>query len=572
MKKIKLHLPLVSSIVTLLAFQACTTIDYDLSKDIDLTMHVGGSSLSVPVGSTDYIKLNKIIKVDESDILHLNGGEYSLQKTQTITPISISVPSTSAIVVPTITIESSSVSNINTSYSETKQIPEIKSPLRISHNNLPSALLAIKNFKLPNTKLAKVTIRISTTGLKPEAIVTLDNYNIKFPKTIISSQLNANNEYIISNSTIGSGLNKEFYLSGLDFSDEPNGMLTIENHKIELNKDVIVNGQITASNITPSTIIGNVALKTTITLEPITISEIQGKVDPNINININPLAFELPDFLTDKETNLDLLDPMIELTTNNPIDVPIIINSTIQGFKDKVLNSEVAIQGTTENPILIDANNKSIISLSNSGTAGAVDSKKYQIDKLNTLLSKAPNEIQFKMNAYADQRAIHTIQLGKQYPLELSYSINAPFKFGNNLCIIYNDTIDNFNKDIKDYDIKSIEITTNVENSIPLALKLDATTFGLNKNNGALPGITLEVIGDIKSCDEKGNAQESPIKIVLTEKIAGAMKNLDGVHLRITAKSPSTSYGMSLKEEQYIRLTKIIAKAYGGVNVDLNKK
>lgn len=571
MKNIKLILPLISSIVIPLAFQACTTTDYDLRKDIDLTMHVGGNALSVPVGSTEYIKLNKIIKIDESDILHLNGGEYSIQKTQTITPTSISVPTTSAIVIPAITIESSSISNINSPYSETKKIPEITTPLHISHNNLPSTLLAIKNFKLPSTKLSKVTIKINVTGLTPQAIITLDNYTIKFPKTIVSNQLNSNNEYIISNSTVGSGLNKEFYISGLDFSDETNGMITTENNNITLDKNVTVNGQVTAANVTPATTIGSIILKTAIEIEPITINEIQGKVDPKININVSPLTFDLPDFLSDKETNLDLLDPMIELTTNNPIDIPIIINSIAQGFKNKVLNSEVAIQGTSENPILIDANKKSTISLSNSGTAGSTDSKKYKIDNLSTLLSNVPNEIQFKMNAYADQRAIHTIQLGKQYPLELSYSINAPFKFGNNLCIIYNDTIDNFNKDIKDCDIKNVKITANVENSIPLSLKLDATSLGLNKSNGPLADITLEVIGDIQSCDKDGNAQKSPITIILTEKTAGAMKKLDGIHLRVTAKSPNTNYGMSLKEEQYIRLTDIVAKAYGGVNVDLNK-
>ena len=37
---------------------------YDLSKDIDLTINVGGSEFAIPGGETEAIPLSKILKID----------------------------------------------------------------------------------------------------------------------------------------------------------------------------------------------------------------------------------------------------------------------------------------------------------------------------------------------------------------------------------------------------------------------------------------------------------------------------------------------------------------------------
>jgi hypothetical protein len=152
----------------------------------------------------------------------------------------------------------------------------------------------------------------------------------------------------------------------------------------------------------------------------------------------------------------------------------------------------------------------------------------------------------------------------------MNYSVEVPFKFGSGLSIVYNDSIDGFNDDIKDLNVKSLIVTATVENNIPLALQLNATAVGINKNAGALPGVSVKITGDIKSCAANGGAQESPITIELTETTDGAIKNLDGLLLKVTAKSTETVNGMPLKEDQYIRLKNIKARAASGMDYDLN--
>ena len=48
---------------------SCVDNKYDLDKDIDMTVNVGGEYLTIPAGSSDTAYLSKIIEVEEGDIL-----------------------------------------------------------------------------------------------------------------------------------------------------------------------------------------------------------------------------------------------------------------------------------------------------------------------------------------------------------------------------------------------------------------------------------------------------------------------------------------------------------------------
>ena len=47
-------------IMSLLGITACVDDAYDLSKDVDMTITVGGENLSIPGSNTDLITLEKI--------------------------------------------------------------------------------------------------------------------------------------------------------------------------------------------------------------------------------------------------------------------------------------------------------------------------------------------------------------------------------------------------------------------------------------------------------------------------------------------------------------------------------
>lgn len=60
---------------------SCVDSKYDLDKDIDWTITVGGDYLTVPVGTTDTIFLSKIIDLEKDGMLGVDGNhEYHLTK------------------------------------------------------------------------------------------------------------------------------------------------------------------------------------------------------------------------------------------------------------------------------------------------------------------------------------------------------------------------------------------------------------------------------------------------------------------------------------------------------------
>ena len=48
---------------------ACVDNDYDLSKDIDLTVTAGGKYFTIPASSTEHITLDRIFDLDDNQTL-----------------------------------------------------------------------------------------------------------------------------------------------------------------------------------------------------------------------------------------------------------------------------------------------------------------------------------------------------------------------------------------------------------------------------------------------------------------------------------------------------------------------
>ena len=48
---------------------SCFDDSYDLKKDIDMTINVGGEHLAFPIGNTEKVTLDKIIEIEEGDDL-----------------------------------------------------------------------------------------------------------------------------------------------------------------------------------------------------------------------------------------------------------------------------------------------------------------------------------------------------------------------------------------------------------------------------------------------------------------------------------------------------------------------
>ena len=71
---------------------SCFDDSYDLKKDIDMTINVGGEHLAFPIGNTEKVTLDKIIEIEEGDDLQTDAnGAYHLLKSGEIDDITTEV-------------------------------------------------------------------------------------------------------------------------------------------------------------------------------------------------------------------------------------------------------------------------------------------------------------------------------------------------------------------------------------------------------------------------------------------------------------------------------------------------
>lgn len=119
---------------------SCVDNKYDLDKDIDMTVNVGGDYLTVPAGSTDTAFLSKIIEVEDGDILQVDAGThvYHLTKKDDIkvNPTTVNKVTISG---ATTTLEQKLVSSLNTSGDVETPI-EQSNELTANANNIDEAL------------------------------------------------------------------------------------------------------------------------------------------------------------------------------------------------------------------------------------------------------------------------------------------------------------------------------------------------------------------------------------------------------------------------------------------------
>lgn len=568
-KNNRLRTLLIGLCLSSVFFFSCVDQDYDLEGKLDKSFALGGANLTFPLGSIDSIKLNKIIKRNEQTSIYLKNGEYSIARKSQIESFNIMVPAAPPINVADVTLPDIPLCPKGVYPSGDVTATSVTSPLNLIYKTLPQEIRSVKTFIFPLNSPVKMTVKLTATGLSASASLKLKTINIAFPKYIISKNLNAKNELVISNERLSTTLTKEVLISAFDFSKETEGVLPIMYQTINVKKNITFSGVLNCTNFMPSNVSSSAKIGVTVSLAPIKISTLEGNINPSIKMYIQPLPFDVPDFLNDDDIIMDAQDPLIRLKVRNELELPIEIKGILQGYRaGKVLN-QVMVKAPT--PILVDANGQTVICLSRSGLAGEDGTKKYRISDLNNLIVRIPDQIRFSVDANALSQAIYKVELGKKYKIGVDSEIEVPLKFGPGLSVIYNDTIDHFNKQLKGITATEMNFSVGVENNIPLVLKLEAFPIGVDKTQGILQGVKIKINGEIKSCSQSGNAQRTNITANLVETIPGSLKQLDGLIFKVTAISTETINGMPLRESQYLRIKDIKAQIVGGINVDLNK-
>lgn len=564
---------------------SCVDNKYDLDKDIDMTVNVGGEHLTIPAGSSDTAYLSKIIEVEEGDILQPDAATrvYHLTKKDDID------------VKPT-TVKEVTISETTTKLEETKIVNTTSSLInedvtegintlgdfKAESNNIDEALKELGALYAKTPVDLILTIDFANTGDLSFAKVKANNLKIIFPDYIVfkAEEGIQGHELILDGQVLsenGSSYSRTLKVEGYKFSEnagvgrKPNeGTLTIEGV-------ISMEGEVVTSGVSGT---GTLSLVPKTVLREMTASSVTGVIQPEIkaettNIELN----DLPDFLKDEETRMDITNPVILLRAENQLETSVEVDAVLTPMKGnaQIDGKEVKVgSGYGKTPVVL-ASGKNVIALSRTGecTIEGVTSN-VKVEDINNLLETIPDDIEVDLQPVVRNEGYYTAELGRAYEMPSSYEVDVPLSFEQNLNIVYNDSVQDLNKDLNDLDkviLKKANVLLTVDNAIPLKLQLKPENVLIKDVYGNELTAVKKTIEEDKQYVTESTDGEKPVTselvLNLTSEDTAFLSKIDRICFKLTAV-PGSATGVPLKDTQWLKVTSIKLSVPGGVNVDLN--
>lgn len=563
---------------------SCVDNKYDLDKDIDMTVNVGGEHLTIPAGSSDTAYLSKIIEVEEGDILQPDAATrvYHLTKKD---DINVEPTTVKEVTIDETTTNLSSTEIVNATSSSNV---EVSAPVTTSgdfeakSNNIDEALKELGALYAKTPVDLNLKIDFTNTGDLSFTKVKANKLKIVFPDYIVfkAEEGIQGHELILDGQVLsedGSSYSRTLKVEGYEFSKNPGSGEKPVDGTLTIVGEISMEGDVITSGISGS---GTLSLVPTAVLGEMTINSVNGVIQPNIkaettNIELN----DLPDFLKDEETRLDITNPVILLIANNPLETPVEVDAVLTPMKNntQIEGKKVEIgSGYDKDPVKLTPGDN-VIALSRTGESSLEGvTANVKVEDMNNLLETIPDDIEVDLKPVVRYEEYYTAELGIAYEMPSSYEVDVPLSFEQGLNIVYNDSIQDLNKDLNDLDkvgLKNMKVILSVDNTIPLKLQLKAENVQIKDVYGNELSAVKKTIEEDKQYVAESTDGEKPatseLVLSLTSDDTAFLSKIDRICFKITAV-PGSATGVPLKDTQWLKVTSIKLSVPGGVNVDLN--
>ena len=576
--------PLIAAALLLTSFgitTSCIDNSYDLNKDIDMTISAGGEHLAIPVGYTEKITLDKIIELDEGDDLQIVDGEYHLLKKDNIDETNTSVKlvtvnESSNPIEPIRIISGNHDNNVHDIFISNA---ESEGFINAEAHGVDKAVIEIGSLAadMPTT----LTLKLKLGGEISTSLVEVGTMTINFPDFIQFEKENGLNGQTLTMTNVQirpSGFTKELksnkYVFGSTYGEgnrveekEGDRILKIENQKITIEmQDIYVDNPQGS---------GSLSITPTVTLAEMAVSEVYGTIQPDIDVKPTEVELNnLPDFLQDDEIRLDITNPVFSFNANNPLNTDVEMDGVLTGYKDGKVTKIVKIgsgNGGASITLKPSGDKQQTISIvRDEQTVVEANATKVVVPNLNDIIETIPDHINVELKPAVKTEQYYTVNLGQDYTLNSAYDIDIPLSFGSNLKIVYEETLDNFDLDLEDVDIKKAVLSINAVNTIPLAMEIkNDNVSALDANGNVIKDIDVTVEGTITESKDGKTEVSSALNVNLNETAEGAISKLDGLKLKITAV-PGQATDVQLLSTQWMQLKDMKLKIPNGIKVDLN--
>lgn len=582
------------AILSIGSFTGCIDNDYDLDG-VDMTIGIGNGEFLLPSCSTDSIRLSEVLELNESETVveKDNGDYYYLQDGNNVSPTHTKVDKIT-VVKHRGESQDFSFSVANYLHQSGKRTKTTNIPVDFNQKQVVYSFAykgsipnEVEELIVANTD-GKITINtsfspevqkfvpvIAELSLELPSFLTIENVNSKLDHTQNGSKL------VFKNVSTASNLKVDFTIGKIDFKKKssPLGSLSTSNRNLSMNADIQMGIKI--NNIALGSSIDG-ADKCKITADMIinndlVIEKVRGKFNPSIELDDlgSTDVTGIPDFLTNEGVVIDIDNPQIILNLESNLDVPGFIGGTLTAVKNGQKTANITIP---EVKVLANATSKICICRNKSKVNQAAYTEVVEVPNLSTVLNPIPDHINFAGHSRADKTVEADFVLGKQYTIKPSYRIEAPLAFGENARIVYTDSFDDFNSDIKDIEVKDntyIEFSGDIESKIPAYLNASAVAIDINGNEMPESEVKVAVDGEIKASADGKTPAVSTLKIIM-KPTKSALKKLDGLKFTVSGsakseKNTESVVGQTLNAKHHTLIIKNIKiKLVGQVIADLN--
>ena len=582
------------AILSIGSFTGCIDNDYDLDG-VDMTIGIGNGEFLLPSCSTDSIRLSEVLELNESETVveKDNGDYYYLQDGNNVSPTHTKVDKIT-VVKHRGESQDFSFSVANYLHQSGKRTKTTNIPVDFNQKQVVYSFAykgsipnEVEELIVANTD-GKITINtsfspevqkfvpvIAELSLELPSFLTIENVNSKLDHTQNGSKL------VFKNVSTASNLKVDFTIGKIDFKKKssPLGSLSTSNRNLSMNADIQMGIKI--NNIALGSSIDG-ADKCKITADMIinndlVIEKVRGKFNPSIELDDlgSTDVTGIPDFLTNEGVVIDIDNPQIILNLESNLDVPGFIGGTLTAVKNGQKTANITIP---EVKVLANATSKICICRNKSKVNQAAYTEVVEVPNLSTVLNPIPDHINFAGHSRADKTVEADFVLGKQYTIKPSYRIEAPLAFGENARIVYTDSFDDFNSDIKDIEVKDntyIEFSGDIESKIPAYLNASAVAIDINGSEMPESEVKVAVDGEIKASADGKTPAVSTLKITM-KPTKSALKKLDGLKFTVSGsakseKNTESVVGQTLNAKHHTLIIKNIKiKLVGQVIADLN--
>lgn len=564
-KNLKNRAVIGTLVLGMTGLNSCLKVDdtYDLDKDFDMTITVGGN-LTLPGSSTEKLLLGDLLELEEDGVIKANeaSGDYALVQKGEAANTDINVEK--------VEIENLRFNGFDINLEQREPVTEIpdipividteKIEIDITEDNITEEILDVdKAFTLATN--AKFTVNLNNDEL--EGIIR-EGYTITFPEymTIDSSEdfceiVGGNVLRIKEDKRFISSQDVNINISCVTFGKE-NATFDYQNHRIVLGGDIVVNGTILLPSQKVSTAANSVNINTSVSCEMLSLERVTGTVRPKDNKNSIQIG-ELPDFLKGEDVTIDVTDPRIYLTVSNNTDADISLNAVLIPIKAEQKGGKVGVKGLS-----VPANTENYVICIHQNRDFKVDGNEVIIDNLASLIEKIPDTIELVI---LDITATgNGVALGEEIQINTDYELNTPLMFGSKTNINYVKTFDGWGSDLEDVEFERIEASMTVINEIPLGINLKAEA--IDKDGNVMGNVKVDMNVDIDpGTIENPSTKVISFSITPTE---GNIRGLDGINMIINAKASDTTGNTALNENQTMQFKDIKLGLKGGITMDLN--